>query len=55
MKDRTSISSAAYRSYIDIDEDTTFVVTPDVFWVDDVDSDEALIISELSKGTGRYA
>ena len=29
------------RQYIDIDEDTEFVITPDVLWIEDVDSEEA--------------
>ena len=30
------------RQYIDIDEDTPFIITPDVMWINDVDANEAL-------------
>ena len=30
------------RQYIDIDEDTLFIITPDVMWINDVDANEAL-------------
>jgi hypothetical protein len=33
--------NTSVRQYIDIDEDTVFMITPDVLWIEDVDSDEA--------------
>jgi len=53
MTNRTEIALARYRRYIDIDEDTIFIITPDVLWLDDVDADEALIISDLNAGLTR--
>ena len=52
MKDRETIRTASYRRYIDIDEDTPFSIRPDVFWIEDVDADEALQISRLKKDDG---
>jgi len=34
------------RQFIDIDEDTEFVITPDVLWIDDVDSEESRNMEE---------
>ena len=53
LVDRPSITTASYRSYIDIDEDTVFIVTPDVLWIDDVDSQEAILIGEMEDPPSR--
>jgi len=34
------------RQYIDIDEDTEFFITPDVVWIEDVDSEESQNVEE---------
>ena len=34
------------RQYIDIDEDTEFFITPDVLWIEDVDSEESTNVEE---------
>eukprot|EP00960_Hanusia_phi_P013761 403861-Hanusia_phi.AAC.6 len=45
----SQIVNGSYRRYIDIDEDTVFVVSRDVLWIDDVDSDEAALISSTGR------
>lgn len=41
--------AASWRQYIDIDEDTVFMVSPDVLWLNDVDSREAEIMDNPSR------
>lgn len=43
----TTVCGARQRQFIDVDEDTVFMVTPDVLWIDDVDSAEAESIAKL--------
>jgi hypothetical protein len=42
MFEKDKIVEQSYRRYIDIDENTMFEIRPDVLWIEDVDSDEAL-------------
>ena len=37
------------RTYIDIDEDTLFTVTPNILWIEDVDSNEAIEIAKRGR------
>lgn len=37
------------RQYIDIDEDTEFYITPDVLWIEDVDSEESQNVEEPTR------
>ena len=53
LVDRTLITTRHYRRYIDIDEDTLFIITPDILWIEDVDSHEALRIGAIAEATGR--
>jgi len=39
------------RTFIDIDEDTKFFVSPDILFIDDVDSEEAETIARLNPAT----
>jgi len=39
----------AKRTYIDIDEDTLFTVTPNILWIEDVDSNEAIDIAKQGR------
>ena len=41
--------AAGRRAHIDVDEDTVFTMTPDLLWIDDVDSAEAITINELGR------
>jgi len=40
-QDYFNLCGPSTRTYIDVDEDTDFYITPDVLWISDVDSDEA--------------
>ena len=41
--------AAGRRAHIDVDEDTVFTMTPDLLWIDDVDSAEAIAIQDLGR------
>jgi len=41
--------AAGRRAHIDVDEDTIFTMTPDLLWINDVDSAEAIIITDLGR------
>ena len=45
----STICGPKYRHYIDIDEDTPFTITPDILWINDVDSQEAVVLAQRSK------
>ena len=49
----STICAPGHRHYIDIDEDTPFTITPDILWINDVDSEEAVILAQ--KSTLQYA
>ena len=48
-----SVCRGPTRSHIDVDEDTIFTMTPDLLWVEDVDSKESLDM--MSQGVRTYA
>jgi hypothetical protein len=41
--------NTSVRQYIDIDEDTPFMISPEVLWIEDVDSDEATKMVEQTR------
>mmetsp|Transcript_60899 Transcript_60899/g.163020 ORF Transcript_60899/g.163020 Transcript_60899/m.163020 type:complete len:2559 (+) Transcript_60899:1883-9559(+) len=47
----TTVCGPGLRHYIDIDEDTTFYLTPDILWINDVDSEDAVKIFKTSSLT----
>jgi hypothetical protein len=44
----STICGPGQRHYIDIDEDAPFTITPDMLWIDDVDSEDAVALSKLA-------
>jgi hypothetical protein len=51
--DYKQMCGPAHRHYIDIDEDTTFTITPDILWIDDKDSEDAVSLNKIE--TLQYA
>ena len=51
--DYSNICGPSNRHYIDIDEDTTFTITPDILWIEDMDSEDAVALNKIE--TLQYA
>ena len=49
----SAICGPGQRHYIDVDEDTPFTITPDILWMDDVDSEDAVLLNQ--RATLQYA